>query len=50
MSESRFPGAEHFREFSDRSTLWLLEDPANLRDLLHLMEPTVADCLDFDRA
>jgi len=38
------------REFSDRSTLWLLEDPANLRDLLRILEPGVADCLEFDRA
>lgn len=50
MSERRFPGAEHLREFSDRSTLWLLEDPANLRDLVRLLEPAVADCLDFDQA
>src|SRR5438874_1925582 len=30
--------------------LWLLEDPANLRDLLRIVEPEVAERLDFTRA
>ena len=30
--------------------LWLLEDPTNLRDLLRLVEPQVAERLDFSRA
>lgn len=50
MSESRLPGEEVFREFGDRSTLWLLEDPVNLRDLLRLIDPEVVENLDFTRA
>jgi len=50
MSDLPLPDREIIREFSDRSTLWLLEDPANLRDLLRILEPAVADCLDFNRA
>jgi len=38
------------REFNDRATLWLLEDPANLRDLLQICEPDLAPLLDFTRA
>ena len=31
-------GKDLIREFSDRLTLWLLEDPANLRDQLRLLD------------
>ena len=39
-----------FREFADRGTLWLLEAPENLRDLLRLAAAELADRLDFSRA
>jgi hypothetical protein len=38
------------REFDDRSTLWLLEDPENLRGLLQILDPALAERLDFRRA
>ena len=38
------------REFADRGTLWLLESPENLRDLLRLVAADIADKLDFARA
>jgi hypothetical protein len=38
------------REFNDRATLWLLEDPHNLRDLLRIHSPQLVEHLDFDRA
>src|SRR5687768_10206533 len=38
------------REFNDRATLWLLEDPHNLRDLLKIHSPQLVENLDFDRA
>ena len=38
------------REFADRGTLWLLEAPENLRDLLRLAAAELADNLDFTRA
>jgi hypothetical protein len=44
------PGPEQMREFSDRSTLWLLEDPQNARDLLAIVDPDLAARLDFSRA
>lgn len=44
------PSKKVIREFNDRGALWLLEDPANLRDLLRLLEPDLADLLDFSRA
>lgn len=44
------PDRNVIREFNDRGTLWLLEDPANLRDLLGILKPAVANCLDFERA
>jgi hypothetical protein len=50
MSERFRPTPEIIREFSDRSTLWLLEDPANLRDLLRMLAPGVVAQLDFDHA
>lgn len=50
MPESPTPGPEVIREFNDRSTLWLLEDPQHVRDLLRLLEPEIAERLDFSRA
>lgn len=50
MSDAWSPDWETIREFNDRSTLWLLEDPANLRDLLRILEPSVAETLDFRHA
>ena len=50
MPEPHVPSPEVIREFNDRGTLWLLEDPANLRDLLRIVEPEVAERLDFTRA
>ena len=38
------------REFNDRTTLWLLEDPLNLRDLLRIHRPELVKNLDFERA
>jgi hypothetical protein len=38
------------REFADRGTLWLLESPENLRDLIRLVAAEIADKLDFTRA
>ena len=35
------------REFADRGTLWLLESPSNLRDLVAMAAREVADALDF---
>src|SRR5438067_6705921 len=50
MPKPHVPSPEVIREFNDRGTLWLLEDPANLRDLLRIVEPEVAERLDFTRA
>src|SRR5579862_8723998 len=38
------------REFADRATLWLLESPENLRQLLRLVAEEIAARLDFQRA
>src|SRR5579872_6665530 len=38
------------REFADHATLWLLESPENLRELLRLVATEVAERLDFRRA
>jgi hypothetical protein len=38
------------REFNDRGTLWLLEDPVHVRGVLQILEPDLAERLDFDRA
>jgi hypothetical protein len=40
----------HVREFDDRSSLWLLEDPEHLRGLLQILDPLLADRLAFARA
>ncbi|MCC2672179.1 MAG: putative transposase, partial [Armatimonadetes bacterium] len=50
MSERLHPAPEIIREFNDRDTLWLLEDPANLRDLLRMLAPAVIMRLDFEHA
>jgi hypothetical protein len=50
MPDPNVPSPEQIREFPDRGTLWLLEDPVMLRDLLRLVEPGLADHLDFPRA
>lgn len=44
------PSPEVIREFNDRGTLWLFEDPQHVRELLMLLEPGVAAQLDFARA
>ena len=46
----RSPDLPPIREFDDRSTLWLLEDPALLRGLLQILDAGLADHLDFERA
>src|SRR5712692_11502301 len=38
------------REFPDRGALWLFEDPRQLRELLQILEPALAEQLDFTRA
>jgi putative YhgA-like transposase len=38
------------REFHDRGALWLFEDPRQLRELLQILEPSLAEQLDFSRA
>ena len=38
------------REFNDRTTLWLLEDPLNLRDLLRIHRPALVENLEFSQA
>lgn len=38
------------REFNDRGTLWLLEDPRNVRDLVRMQAPHLVDLLDWDKA
>jgi hypothetical protein len=44
------PSREVIHEFNDRGTLWLLEDPQNVRGLLQILEPALAEDLDFGRA
>src|SRR5438876_1763894 len=38
------------REFDDRSSLWLLEDPLLLRGLLQILDPHLVERLDFAHA
>jgi putative YhgA-like transposase len=38
------------REFDDRSSLWLLEDPQLLRGLLQILDPHLVEHLDFAHA
>lgn len=47
---SPIPGPEVIREFNDRGTLWLFEDPVYLRDLLRLVVPDLAARLDVAAA
>lgn len=49
---SASPGIElpFIREFDDRGSLWLFEDPENLRGLLQILDPSLSDRLDFTRA
>ncbi len=44
------PSPDVIREFNDRGTLWLLEDPAQLHDFLSIVAPSLAARLDFARA
>ena len=44
------PSPDVIREFPDRGTQWLLEDPIHLRDLLQLLQPELAERLDVSRA
>ena len=44
------PEPSRVREFADHSTLWLLESPENLRDLLRLVAKEITERLDFRRA
>jgi hypothetical protein len=44
------PSPPPIREFEERGTLWLLEDPENLRGLLQILEPELVERLDFARA
>jgi hypothetical protein len=44
------PSSDVIREFNDRGTLWLLEDPVNLRGLIQIVEPELAACLSTERA
>lgn len=47
---SRPPDLLPVREFYDRGALWLFEDPQSLRGLLQILEPALAEALDFARA
>jgi hypothetical protein len=38
------------REFADRGTIWLLESPSNLRDLVAMAARELAESLAFDKA
>src|SRR6266699_2800733 len=44
------PSPEVIREFNDRGTQWLLEDPESLRGVLQIQEPDLAARLDFTHA
>src|SRR5579872_7315949 len=44
------PKPSPVREFADHATLWLLESPENLRDLLRLVATEIAERLDFRRS
>jgi hypothetical protein len=49
-TESSQPDPPLIREFDDRSSLWLLEDPQHLGGLLQILDPDLADRLDFTHA
>jgi len=44
------PSPYIIREFNDRGTLWLLEDPASLQDFLRILDASLAEDLDFTQA
>ena len=44
------PSPYIIREFNDRGTLWLLEDPALLQDFLRILDASLAEELDFTQA
>src|ERR1700710_51934 len=44
------PSPYIIREFNDRGTLWLLEDPAFLQDFLRILDASLAENLDFAQA
>jgi len=44
------PSPYIIREFNDRGTLWLLEDPTSLQDFLRILDASVAEDLDFAQA
>lgn len=47
---SHRPSRKVIREFHDRGVIWLLEDPVHLRGLLQILNPALADHLDFTHA
>jgi hypothetical protein len=47
---SHRPGRRVIREFNDRGTLWLLEDPMHVRGVVQILNPALAEHLDFDHA
>lgn len=47
---SRPPPPAPIREFADRSAQWLFEDPQNVRGLVEILEPELAELLNFGRA
>src|ERR1700689_3320231 len=49
-SNPNVPSPEQIREFPDRGTLWLLEDPVHLRDLVQILDPELAAHLDVEHA
>ena len=46
----RPPSPYIVREFNDRGTLWLLEDPASLQEFIRILDASLAEELDFTQA
>src|SRR5882762_9025508 len=44
------PSPYIIREFNDRGTLWLLEDPSSLQEFLRILDASLAEELDFTQA
>ena len=44
------PSPYIIREFNDRGTLWLLEDPACLQEFIRILDASLAEALDFTQA
>jgi len=44
------PSPYIIREFNDRGTLWLLEDPALLQEFLRILDASLAEDMDFSQA